>query len=769
MAWLESLFEFLFKYRPLLFEKGGLAFTAPWSVYIVVLAGSALGALAIWSYAGAKGRSQPADRLVLASLRLAILGLIVFCLFRPVLVISTVVPDRNFLGILIDDSKSMRIADRDETARSAFVYEAFGSEESELLTGLSERFMLRFFRFSGSADRIADLSELSFAGAETNLSNALDHARRDLAAVPLAGLVVVTDGAHNSETTLTESLLALKASSVPVYTVGLGRERFDRDIEVSRVETPRTVLKGSSLVVDLLVTQTGFDGETVPVDVEDEGRIISSRQVELPASGEAANVRVHFTVSEAGPRLYRFKVPALPGELVAQNNVQEALILVKDSREKVLYYEGEPRFEVKFIRRALADDDALQVVTLQRTAENKFLRLDVDDADELAEGFPKTREELFAYRGLMLGSVEASAFTHDQLLMITEFVSQRGGGLLMLGGRRAFAEGGYAGTPVADVLPVVLEPSADDGGGGGGGGFFVELGVEPTPLGETHPVTHIADTEEASIARWAELPVLSTWNRILRTKPGASTLLTGRTLAGSDRHVVLAYQRYGRGKAVAFPVQDSWMWQMHADIPLDDLTHETFWRQLLRWLVSSVPDRITVSTSGDRVSPGAPVTITAEVNDDTYLKVNNAEVVAYVTDPSGIQREIPMEWSVEKDGEYRASITAEGEGLYQIKVEARAGGETLGVQSTYVRAAQLDTEYFEAEMRPSLMKRIAEETGGRFYTPGTVRSLPEDVRYTESGTTVLEEKDLWDMPAIFLLLLGLVTAEWGYRRLRGLV
>ncbi len=202
MTWLESLFEFLVKYRPLLFEKGGLAFTAPWSVYIVVLAGSAVGALAIWSYTGAKGRREPADRLVLAGLRLAILGLIVFCLFRPVLVISTVVPDRNFLGILIDDSKSMRIADRDETARSAFVYEAFGSQESELLAGLSERFMLRFFRFSGSADRIADLSELSFAGAETNLSNALDRARRDLAAVPLAGLVVVTDGAHNSETTV---------------------------------------------------------------------------------------------------------------------------------------------------------------------------------------------------------------------------------------------------------------------------------------------------------------------------------------------------------------------------------------------------------------------------------------------------------------------------------------------------------------------------------------------------------------------------------------
>lgn len=764
MASLESLFEFLFKYRPLVFEKGSLAFSAPWPVYIAVLVGAAVAALAIWTYTGARGRSRPRDRTVLASLRLAILGLIVFCLFRPVLVISTVVPERNFLGILIDDSKSMQIADREGVPRSDFVYEAFGSEESELKALLSERFMLRFFRFSGSAERMADFSELSFAGANTNLGRALDRASQDLAAVPLAGLVVVTDGADNSEGPLTESLLSLQANSVPVYTLGLGRERFDKDIQVNRVETPRTVLKGSSLAVDLLVAQTGFDGQTVQVNVEDGGRIVSSQEVVLPAEGEAASVRVHFTASKAGPRVYRFHVPALPGELVSQNNVQEALIVVVDRREKVLYYEGEPRFEVKFIRRAVADDDNLQVVTLQRTAENKFLRLDVDDADELAEGFPKTREELFAYRGLILGSVEASSFTHDQLRMITEFVSQRGGGLLMLGGRRSFAEGGYAGTPVADVLPVVLEPSA-----GAGEALLAELDVELTPLGATHPITQIAENEEASATHWGELPAVSTWNRILRTKPGASTLLTGLSADQGDRHVVLAYQRYGRGRAVAFPIQDSWLWQMHADIPLHDLTHETFWRQLLRWLVSFVPDPVMVITSGDRVGPEEAVTITAEVNDDIYLKVNNAEVVAHVTEPSGVQRDVPMEWSVEKDGEYRASLATKKGGLYRIDVEARQRGESLGTQSAYVRSAELATEYFDAEMQASLMKRIAEETGGRFYTPETVGSLPEDVRYTKSGTTVLEEKDLWDMPAIFLLVLILVATEWGYRRARGLV
>src|SRR6185312_12713457 len=120
--------------------------------------------------------------------------------------------------------------------------------------------------------------------------------------------------------------------------------------------------------------------------------------------------------------------------------------------------EGEPRFEMKFIRRAIGDDPNLAVTILQRTAEDKYLRLDVSNAEEVVGGFPKTREELFAYRAVILGSIEAAAFSPDQLRMLADFVSKRGGGLLMLGGRRSFAEGGWGGTPLAEALPVVIEP-----------------------------------------------------------------------------------------------------------------------------------------------------------------------------------------------------------------------------------------------------------------------------------------------------------------------
>ena len=173
--------------------------------------------------------------------------------------------------------------------------------------------------------------------------------------------------------------------------------------------------------------------------------------------------------------------------------------------------------------------------------------------DELAGGFPKTRDELFAYRGIILGSIEAGAFTGDQLRMIGEFVERRGGGLLMLGGARSFSEGGYAGTPVADALPVVVERvarSLDDLP-------VARLKIRPTKAGEGYAVTQIANTDAGSLARWNELPVLTSVNPLRTLKPGATLLLSGTDEKRATRPV-LAFQRYGRGKALALAVQDSW-------------------------------------------------------------------------------------------------------------------------------------------------------------------------------------------------------------------
>lgn len=762
---LESLFAILFKYRPAIFEQGEFRFAIASSTSLLVVGMAAGAASALLTYRGVKGDSARRDRLVLAALRLAAIGIAAFCLFRPVLILRAAVPQQNFVGIVIDDSRSMRIADREGETRSAFVGEQFGSPDSPLLKALSQRFVIRTFRFASSAERIASASELSFAGTQTRLGEALVRVREDLAGLPLAGIVMVTDGADTTSAAITDALLPLKADAVPVFTLGVGRETVPRDIQVSRVSTPRSVLKGTSLVVDVVLTQSGFRGASVPLNVESDGRIISTQQVALPADGEPTTVRIRFTAADAGQKIFRFRVPPQEGESITQNNAREALVDVQDRVEKILYFEGEPRWEMKFIGRAVSEDKNLQLVVLQRTAENKYLRIRVDGGEELAAGFPKTREELFAYRGLILGSVEAGAFTGDQLRMIAEFVDRRGGGLLMLGGRRAFAEGGYAGTPVAEVLPLVIEGAAQPASR-----YLARLTVKPTRAGATHPVTQLGATEQESNTKWSSLNAatdVTSVNQVRGLKPGATALLMGNDSSGRDQ-VVLAYQRYGRGKAIALPIQDSWNWQMAAKIPVEDLTHENLWRQLLRWLVDGVPGPVELTTTPDRVEPGQRVTLTANVSDSTFVEVNNAHVVAHVVSPSGAVADVPMQWTGDRNGEYRATFEPAEDGVHKTSVDARRDDKPLGETSSYVRATADDSEYFDAAMRTPLLKRIASETGGRFYTRDNASSLAEDLKYTGRGVSIVEERELWDMPIVLVLLVSAVLSEWGYRRARGL-
>ena len=765
---LDSVFQLLFTYRPVIFQQAEFRLVPSAGSYVAAALVAVAVAGTILTYLAARARGGVGrHRIVLIGFRVAILALMLFCLFRPVLIVRAAVSQQNFVGVLVDDSRSMQIADVDGQPRGAFVQRQF-SPEAPVMKALSDKFVVRTFRFSSGARRLASPSELTFGGSQTRLGTALDEARQELAGLPLAGLVLVSDGADTTDASLSDALLALKAADVPVFTVGVGEESLRRDIQIGRVSVPRSALKGTAILVDAVVTHTGYPGETVMLDVEDEGRIVGSQEVRLPASGEPAPVRVRFTASEAGARLFRFKVAARPGEMVTQNNAREVLIDVRDRKEKILYFEGEPRFEYKFIRRAvdgalnLPPDANLQLVGLQRTADNKYYRQALDNADQLVAGFPKTREELFAYRGLILGSTEAGAFTGDQLRMIADFVEKRGGGLLMLGGSRAFAEGGYAGTPVADVLPVVLERPAK----AGEPGEVARLKVRPTRGGVGHAVTQLGATEQASSAIWEKLPGVTSVNALRAIKPGATVLLNGADERRRDQ-VVLAYQRYGRGKAIAFPVQDSWLWQMHADIAVEDMTHENYWRQLLRWLVDGVPDHVEAHTSAERVEAGETVSITADVVEPTFVEVNDARVMAHVEGPKGTI-DVPLQWTGERSGQYRGSFAAPVEGLYAARVDATRGGAPLGTGVTQLRAAPGENEYFDAGMNAARLRRIADDTGGRFYTTGTVASMAEDVRYSGRGVTTVEERELWHMPILLGTILLLMCGEWGYRRAVGL-
>lgn len=762
---MDRLVELLFKFRPFALAQGRLGFDAPVPVWAIALAAVGAILLATGSYLRHPGALSRAARLTLATLRATAIALFALALARPVLVLSTSIPQRNVVAVVVDDSRSMAVRDMGGRARSDVVMSLVGGRDSALLRTLADRYQLRVFRLGGGG-RLSDASQIRYEGPRTRLPSSLLRIEDALTGVPTAGVVLLSDGADNSsmvpgESGFTEQLLSLRARRIPVYAVGIGSERFARDVEVARVEAPRMLLRDASLIVQVVLVQHGYGGARIPVVVEDSGRIVGTASAVLPRDGEAVSVRIRVSASEVGARLLEVKIPVQPGELIAENNVRSTMVVVRDRREKILYVEGEPRFELKFLRRAVEEDRNIQLVTLLRSARDKYLRLGVDDSLELAAGFPRSREELFAYRAVVLGSVEAAFFTADQLRMLADFVGERGGGLLVLGGRGALGEGGYGGTAVGDALPVDVQ------GVSGDAAVVTALRARPTAAGGGHPALQLAATDSVSRARWEALPPLTSVNRLGRPKPGATVLLEGATADGITSRPLLAFQRFGRGKTLVFAAQDSWLWQMDASIGVDDQTHETFWRQMLRWLVSDVPDRMETVVA-EESGPGEAITVRAELSDSAYLRANGAAVKGTVATPSGVTQDVALEWTVERDGEYGTTYVPEGNGVHEVRLQAVIGRDTVAAEPGYLRVAPPTTEYFSAEMRPALLRQVADETGGRYYPAERALDVVKDLVYGASGATVVEKQDLWDAPALLLAMLVAVGAEWALRRRWGL-
>src|SRR5262245_20476326 len=182
---------------------------------------------AIITYRSVSSHGRTRDRIVLTALRMAALALVVFCLFRPTLIVRAAIPQQNVVAVLLDDSRSMQIGDWDNNQpRAEFLRQQFAADTSPLLKALSDRFLVRVFRFSSTAGRVNSVKDLTFGGSQTKIGTALDGVREELAGLPVAGVVLVTDGADTSDASLTDSLLNLKAEKLPVFTVGVGSAKL---------------------------------------------------------------------------------------------------------------------------------------------------------------------------------------------------------------------------------------------------------------------------------------------------------------------------------------------------------------------------------------------------------------------------------------------------------------------------------------------------------------------------------------------------------------
>jgi len=377
----------------------------------------------------------------------------------------------------------------------------------------------------------------------------------------------------------------------------------------------------------------------------------------------------------------------------------------------------------------------------------------------LSEGFPKKKEDLFAYKGLILGSVESTFFSQDQMKNIVDFVSNRGGGFLMMGGRNSFSGGRYENSPIADILPVQMAA-------GDRTPIIGRLKLAITDYGKTHPLMKLMPDAAANVKQWNDLPALNDFNRTLDAKLGAIVLAKGLSEQKSGDPILLAFQRYGRGRSMALTTGTTWHWRMEMDSK--DQTFNLFWKQIARWLVNTSPDPVMITSDKDTYLPGESVRLSADVSNKSFERMNNAKVVAKVTNPDGVTEAIPLDWNGAAEGTYQAELNATAPGVYQVEVDATQGTENLGSNHASFQVEDRPVEFYNASLDSRLLQSVATSTGGRYYPLSKLGDVADDAQYVEGETSFIEQKELWDVPFLFMLLCMTLGGEWFWRKRKGL-
>ncbi|HSC14329.1 MAG TPA: hypothetical protein VLI71_04390, partial [Gammaproteobacteria bacterium] len=480
------MFEFLFKYSRATYERAELVFASGWSVWLLVAliaAGAAIIGITIWQRRAGLGLVRAS---VLGALQTALVAGVLVLLWRPALVTQTLRPQENSVAVLLDTSGSMLYGDEDESR----LQQAVDSLTQSALPALESQFTVNLFSFAGELVELQSLEQVPPPGPVTHIGDALLNVLRGAQSGAIAAVVLVSDGADNSADFDAAKIAEIASFGVPVHTVGVGAETMPNDLELEDVQLPTVGLAGSTVSAQISIRHSG--AALAQLKVYDGDAILASESIQLPSSTGVTTRWVDIEVGESGVRDLKFALDALPDETNVINNSRLRPMEVPEQRRHILYIEGEPRWEYKFIRRAIDENPAVRVASLLKTTPNKFYRQGIESPDELVDGFPTEELALFRYDGIMIGSFEAAALTPAQHDMIGEFVSRRGGSLLMLGGRRGLTDGGWGPTSVAEVLPVRL-PELD-------GPSFVREPAKAmlAPRGLTSAMTRLEGDDEAN-------------------------------------------------------------------------------------------------------------------------------------------------------------------------------------------------------------------------------------------------------------------------------
>ncbi len=757
------MFQFFFKYPMPVFSKGQFVLLGAWPAWILLLLilASMVGLAAlIWSRLPQAAPTISKWRAGAVWLLQSLLILTVLTLlWQPAVTVAELAPQQNVIAVVLDDSRSMATADSGTMTREATAQAALAGG---VLAGLQKKFQVRLYRLDSRVAPVAAMANVQPVAPATHINDGLKQLLNDTSDLPVGAVVLLSDGSENSSDgsgdVSLDTIRALRNRRLPVHTVGFGNLEAAHDVEVNDVKLASRAMADSRIPATISFHQRGYAGSKALLSIRDGSKTLESREVTLAADGTTQVETVFFSPGDAGVKSLQFSLGLMPGEEDADNNALTRLVGVTDNKRRILYVEGEPRWEYKFIRRAEDDDKIVQVASMLRTTENKVYRQGISDPSELANGFPVRPEDLFAYQGIVLGSVEAGYFTPLQQELLREFVDRRGGGLLFLGGRFALGDGGWGGSSLVDLLPTYLPNNRTT--------FHREPAtVELTAAGSDSSITRLMDDPAKNVERWKKLTYLMDYQDAGTPKPGATML--AQMNVGGRKLPLLVTQNYGHGRTAVMATSGTWRWQMGQ--PLGDPAHDLFWQQLLRWLVLDSPGQVTVTAANQNLMDEGHIELSASVRDKEYMPAPDARVTAHVIGPDGLSALVDMVPAADDPGVFHASWTAEKPGSYLAEVTAQKGSEDLGSDTLPFARTDGVAENFHRTQNRELLQKLATETGGRYWKPDELGQLPSEISYSDAGISVRDIKELWNMPVVFLWLLLLMAAEWLLRRKWGVV
>jgi len=765
------VFEFFFKYPHSVYTQGQFALLGAWPKWILVLSILAAAAALAWLIRSRLPDAAPVIRSwrawVIWTLQTLLAAIVLILLWQPAITVAELKPQQNIIAVVIDDSRSMAISD-DNVTREA---QAVNALQNGVLVDLNHRFQTRLYRADSTTGRIDTLNDLHPAAPSTRLGDSLKQLTEETSDLPIGAVVLLTDGGDNTGGIGEDVISALRARHIPVHTVGFGKEHAAHDVELDDVTVTPRALADSRLAAKITFHQRGYSGAKINLTIRDQSKTLAARTVTLGPDGNLQTETVMFDIGSAGARTLQIAAAALPGEENTANNTLTRLVNVASAPRRILYIENEPRWEYKFIRQAEEDDRMVQIASMVRTSENKIYRQGIASPQELAGGFPAKPEDLFAYQGLIIGSVEAGYFSPVQQQLIRDFVDRRGGGLLVLGGQFSLADGGWNATNMTDFLPTVLptQPGtfhreADPKSG------TTHTTVELAPSGVDSVITRLVDDPLANVSKWKTLPYLMDYEDPGTPKPGATVLASMITPEGRKLPLLIT-ENFGRGRTAIMATGGSWRWQM--SLPLGDTAHDLFWQQLLRWVVSDTPGHVAASVPAQTLLDNGAITLTADVRDQHYNPAQDAKVEAHILGPSGISALVEMSPVPDNPGQFQATWNAPKPGDYLTEVTAQRSeaGAVKELGRDVLTFGRMDgvAENFHTEQNRPLLEHLATQTGGQYWKPADLAKLPAAIPYSEAGVTTRETKDLWNLPLVFIVLVLLRFSEWWLRRTWGIV